>query len=201
MISEVNELVNVGILGEMDCGKTSIFILFVKSLEARGDRILTGQRGGDERELTLTVDFIRFTYQGFTHTLYGTGGHRVAITDYYRLFVLRNADKFLCMIDLSIPLEQQLEFFRTIGTIPTRSVVLSFNKYDLVDSKLVDIEKEYIQPTVEFFESDLKRMIQKKFITVALEKQGFADYNTNSVDAILNLCEWSTDKPFDVWTS
>lgn len=191
---------HIGILGQADCGKTSTFILFIKALEALGDRVLTGQRGGEERELTLTVDFIRFTYQGFTHTLYGTGGHRTAVTDYYRVFVLRNADRFLCMIDATEPLEEQLEFFKTIGEIPAKSVVLTFNKFDLLDS--VDVEKEYIQPTVNWFEKHLKKTVQNKFVTVALEKKGFADYQQNAVDSILELCEWSSqEKAFDVWTS
>ncbi|MHA2232784.1 MAG: GTPase domain-containing protein [Candidatus Hodarchaeales archaeon] len=192
-------MVHIGILGQADCGKTSTFILFIKSLEARGDRVLTGQRGGEERELTITVDFIRFTYQGFTHTLYGTGGHRAAITDYYRVFVLRNADRFLCMIDLTEPLDEQLEFFERLGDIPAKSIVVTFNKFDLVDS--VDVEKDFIEPTVNWFEKRLKRTVQKKFITVALEKKGFAGYQQNAVDAILDLCEWAPEKAFDVWTS
>ncbi len=192
-------MVHIGILGQADCGKTSTFIQFIKALESSGDRVLTGQRGGAERELTITVDFIRFTYRGFTHTLYGTGGHRAAVTDYYRVFVLRNADRFLCMIDLTEPLEEQLQFFESIGDIPASSVVVTFNKFDLVDS--LDIEADFVEPTVNWFEKRLKRTIQKKLVTVAVDTKGFAEYQQNCTNAILELCEWSQEKAFDVWTS
>jgi signal recognition particle receptor subunit beta len=122
-------MVNVGILGSQDVGKTSTFLLFMKKVEESGDRILHGVPGGQERDKTLTVDFIRFTWKGFVHVLYGTGGHRLPSVDYYRLWVIRNADRFLCMADLAAPLEPQLEFYRSFE-IPARNVVLSLNKYD-----------------------------------------------------------------------
>jgi hypothetical protein len=116
-------MVNIGILGTQDCGKTSVFVYFMNHLTNNGEKIISGAPGGPEKYATETVDLIRFTAKGFIHVLYGTGGHKRPITDYYRTFVLRNADKFLCMFDLSIPLDKQFEFYNDIEDIyPTVAI-------------------------------------------------------------------------------
>ena len=62
-------VVNIGILGFENCGKTSLFLQFIKEVEDSGSRVFDGARGGDERYRTVSVDFIRFSWKGFTHTL------------------------------------------------------------------------------------------------------------------------------------
>ncbi|MFW9995933.1 MAG: GTP-binding protein [Candidatus Odinarchaeota archaeon] len=190
-------MVNIGILGDINCGKTAAFILFMKYLEDSGHRVLHGVPGGAERDRTETVDFIRFTYRGFVHVIYGTGGHKKRITDYYRKYVLRNADRFLCIVDLSEPLESQLEFFDQLA-IPSRSVAICFNKYDLAAEKFETYRKE----TVQFFTSKLKKMVKEPvYPTVAIEKdEEFQTYNQNCLNAILTLCGFEeTRDAFEIW--
>jgi hypothetical protein len=115
-------VVSIGILGGMDCGKTSVFVRFMNSLAESGkEKIIAGSPGGPEMYTTQTVDFIRFTHKGFIHVLYGTGGHTTPITDYYRVYVLRNANRFLAMFDLAIDLEPQLSFYNNLD-IPTNQI-------------------------------------------------------------------------------
>lgn len=58
-------MVNIGILGAQDCGKTTVFSYFMDHLTLTGERVLTGAPGGPEKYATETVDFIRFTTKGF----------------------------------------------------------------------------------------------------------------------------------------
>ncbi|MFX0015695.1 MAG: GTPase domain-containing protein [Promethearchaeota archaeon] len=190
-------MVNIGILGTMNCGKTSVFVSFMNSLASSDEKIIAGAPGGPEMYTTQTVDFIRFTSKGFIHVLYGTGGHQTPITDYYRVYVLRNANRFLCMFDLSEPLQSQLEFYRTFE-IPTKAVVIYLNKYDLAAKNL----KEYEEEVKSFFIDEQRKLIKAIFPTVALRSTGeeFKEYQENCLNGILSLCDFDRDaSAFDVW--
>ncbi len=190
-------MVNVGILGTMNCGKTSVFVYFMNTLASSDEKILAGAPGGPEMYTTQTVDFIRFTSRGFIHVLYGTGGHQTPITDYYRVYVLRNANRFLCMFDLSEDLQEQLDFYKEFD-IPTTSVVVYLNKYDLAAENL----KEYQEKVSSFFINEQKKLVKDIFPTVALRTadKEFDEYKQNCLNGILSLCEFDRDaSAFDVW--
>ncbi|MFX1284248.1 MAG: GTPase domain-containing protein [Promethearchaeota archaeon] len=190
-------LVNIGILGTMNCGKTSVFVSFMNSLASSDEKIIAGAPGGPEMYTTQTVDFIRFTSKGFIHVLYGTGGHQTPITDYYRVYVLRNANRFLCMFDLSEDLEEQFEFYRGFD-IPTKSIVVYLNKYDLAPENL----KNYQEKVSSFFINEKKKLIKDIFPTVALRTadEEHEEYKQNCLKGILSLCDFDRDaSAFDVW--
>ena len=190
-------MVNVGILGTMDCGKTSVFVSFMNSLAASDEKILAGAPGGPEMYTTQTVDFIRFTSKGFIHVLYGTGGHQTPITDYYRVYVLRNANRFLCMFDLSGDLQEQLKFYNEFE-IPTRQVVIYLNKYDLAPENF----KNYQEKVSSYFIDEKKKLVKGIFPTVELKGAGeeYEEYQQNCLNGILSLCEFDRDaSAFDVW--
>lgn len=190
-------MVNIGILGTMNCGKTSVFVSFMNSLASSDEKIIAGAPGGPEMYTTQTVDFIRFTSKGFIHVLYGTGGHQTPITDYYRVYVLRNANRFLCMFDLSEDLHEQLDFYRQFE-IPTKAIVVYLNKYDLASENL----KNYQEKVSSFFIDEQKKLIKDIFPTVALRTAGddYAVYQQNCLKGILSLCDFDRDaSAFDVW--
>ena len=190
-------MVNVGILGDMDCGKTSVFVRFMNSLAATNEKIIAGSPGGPEMYTTQTVDFIRFTHRGFIHVLYGTGGHTTPITDYYRVYVLRNANRFLCMFDLSTGLEKQLDFYKNLE-IPTKQVTIFLNKYDLAKENYT----EYKDSVEDFFINEQKKLIKEILPTVAIkvEDNQFKTETQNCLKGILDLCEFDKDaSAFDVW--
>ncbi len=190
-------MVNVGILGDMDCGKTSVFVRFMNSLAESNEKILTGAPGGPEMYTTQTVDFIRFTHKGFIHVLYGTGGHTTPITDYYRVYVLRNANRFLCMFDLSVNLEQQLAFYENLD-IPTKQLTVYLNKYDLAS----DNYSAYKEQIEDFFINQKKKLIKEILPTVAAKVEGdkYKKETKNCIKGILDLCEFDRDSSaFNVW--
>ena len=190
-------MVNVGILGDMDCGKTSVFVRFMNSLANSNEKILTGAPGGPEMYTTQTVDFIRFTHKGFIHVLYGTGGHTTPITDYYRVYVLRNANRFLCMFDLSVDLEQQLSFYENLD-IPTKQLSIYLNKFDLA----ADNFSEYKEQIEDFFIIQKKKLIKEILPTVAVkvEENEYKIETKNCIKGILDLCEFDKDaSAFNVW--
>ena len=191
-------MVNIGILGSQDCGKTSVFAYFMNHLtEDENETIISGAPGGPEKYATETVDFIRFTSKGFIHVLYGTGGHNRPITDYYRLFVTRNADRFLCMFDLSVSIDDQLKFYDTLE-IPQKSVLILLNKYDLAKDNY-DAYKDQIET---YFIDKNKKLIKALYPTVAIDYNDtdeYNEYNRNCIKAILDLCEFDVSSAFDVW--
>jgi hypothetical protein len=181
----------------MDCGKTSVFVSFMNSLASSDEKILAGAPGGPEMYTTQTVDFIRFTSKGFIHVLYGTGGHQTPITDYYRVYVLRNANRFLCMFDLSVDLQEQLKFYNDFE-IPTRQVIVYLNKYDLAPENF----KNYQEKVSSYFIDEKKKLVKDIFPTVALKGAGeeYKEYQQNCLNGILSLCEFDRDaSAFDVW--
>jgi len=158
----VVNMVNIGILGYASVGKTSLFNLFRKIFEERGGNILGGQLGGAKKGNT----------------------HRHRITDYYRSFVIRNSDVFICMFDLSIDLEPQLTFYEQFE-LPVRSIVLVFNKFDLAEEPIVE---HFIDQTEDFFVNKKKKLIFNRYITCAIPKSQYALYNENAVNSVLILC-------------
>jgi len=184
-------MVTIGLIGTQDCGKTSLYLLFEKFGEKFGCKFVGWKYTDSKKEfipnkssVTVTLDFLRFSWKGNIHTLYGTGGHLNRITDYYRLFVLRNAERFLCMIDLSEGVESQLDFFKAIH-IPSETIVLAFNKYDIGGDNL----KTFDEVITRYFNELQQKTIQNKFTTVSIEKNGFETYNENAIRAVLSLCD------------
>ena len=182
----------------MNCGKTSVFVRFMNSLVESGkEKIIAGAPGGPEMYTTQTVDFIRFTHKGFIHVLYGTGGHTTPITDYYRVYVLRNANRFLAMIDLSIDLESQLAFYDRIE-IPSTQISILLNKFDLASHNF-DLYKEQVE---SFFINEKRKLIKEILPTVAIkvDDNQYKTETNNCLHGILNLCEFDKDaSSFDVW--
>jgi hypothetical protein len=169
----------------------------MNSLAESNEKILTGAPGGPEMYTTQTVDFIRFTHKGFIHVLYGTGGHTTPITDYYRVYVLRNANRFLCMFDLSIDLDQQLTFYENLD-IPTKQLTIYLNKFDLA----ADNFSEYKEQIEDFFINQKKKLIKEILPTVAVkvEENEYKIETKNCIKGILDLCEFDKDaSAFNVW--
>jgi hypothetical protein len=169
----------------------------MNAIAATDEKIIAGAPGGPEMYTTQTVDFIRFTSKGFIHVLYGTGGHQTPITDYYRLYVLRNANRFLAMFDLSVDIDEQLAFYRTFE-IPTRQVIIYLNKYDLAE----DHYEEYKEKVNSFFIDERKKLVKNIYPTVAIktEDKKYDQYQKNCLKGILDLCEFDADSSaFDVW--
>jgi len=62
---------------------------------------------------------------------------------------------------------------------------LVFNKVDLADTQRVT---QFVEKTVEFFINKKKKLIREQFITCAITKNQYAQYNENAVNSVLVLC-------------
>jgi small GTP-binding protein len=190
------EFMNIGILGSQDSGKTSVFVLFLSYVRSTGNRIIQGNPGGVEIDKTMALDFVRFTYKGMYHTLYGTGGHKLHITEYYRKYVLRTAQKFLIVIDMSIPIPPQLKFLDDLMSFNNVEVSIVLNKMDLPNSKAYYSENKNM---VEKHFIDQKAKIKSIMDSVAIQKPKYVQENKNAVKSILNLIDFTDEDPFSNW--
>jgi len=190
------EDMNIGILGVQDSGKTSVFVLFLSYIRSTGNRIIQGNPGGVEIDKTVTLDFVRFTYKGLYHTLYGTGGHKTHITEYYRKYVLRTAQKFLVVIDMSIPIMPQFVFLNELIDFNNVEVCIVLNKMDLPNSKVNYSENKNL---VEKYFIDKKAKIKSIMDSVAIQKPKYVQENKNAVKSILNLIDYTDEDPFSNW--
>lgn len=192
-------MVNIGILGAKDCGKTATFIFFLDFIYQTGNRIVQGNPGGVQKTRTTTVDFIRFSWKSQIHALYGSGGHKDRITEYYRKYVLRATDKYLCMFDLSLPLDDQFEFYKTLFPLETDATVVTYNKYDTPEGKM---RLDKYRGEVTRFLADFKVPVKESFVTVAVrtaDEAKYREYNQNCVKAILFIVENKKTDPFKIW--
>ncbi len=195
-------MTSIGLLGSIDAGKTATFQLFMDYVKKTGHKIIEGNPGGflgamdAKKTTTLTVDFIRFTWKGQLHTLYGTGGHKKQITEYYRKYVLTTAEQFLIIIDLGEPLKGQFDFIEELMPLSTPSVVVNFNKWDIPKAK--ENFSNYEPMVKEFLEQHSLR-IQEQFLTVALRKKPYQVENENCIRSILRMCEPREEDPFKIW--
>jgi len=189
-------LTSIGLLGTIDAGKTATFVLFMDYVKKTGHKIIQGNPGGIAQNMTLTVDFIRFTWKGQMHTLYGTGGHKKQITEYYRKYVLNTAEQFLVIIDLGEPLKAQLDFFEQLMPLSTQAVTVNYNKWDLPRAK--ENFGNY-EPMVNEFLQQHSLRIAEQFLTVAVRKKPYQVENENCVRSILRMCEPRAEDPFKIW--
>lgn len=187
---------NIGILGNQDSGKTSVFVMFLNYVRSTGNRVVQGNPGGVDIDKTVTLDFIRFTYKGMYHTLYGTGGHKTHITEYYRKYVLRTAQKFLIIIDMSIQIQPQIKFLEELMKYSGVEIAIVLNKMDLPNSK---VNYEQNKKLVEKFFTEKKANIISILDGVAVAKPKYVTENKNTVKSILNLIDMTDDDPFRIW--
>ena len=93
-------------------------------------------------------------------------------------------------MDLSADLEGQLLFFN-IANIPTKNVVIIFNKFDLSPENF----EPYKEKTIDFFKNDIGVMVPESYKTIGIpiEDENFHEYNQNCFNAVISLC--AQDKP------
>lgn len=207
-------MVNIGLLGDISVGKTSILRLFVRYLN-RGD--IENVEGGlkasvvktdfsgeatvprgnkadtlDEKE-TKTIHPNRVVFRedasGKAHTIFAPGGDRSrAVVKMGIITISRIATQIIAVFSLDRDLDRQFEFFNDVRFFPEK-IFVCINKIDLLKG---DKEKEIEKLTkkVSDFFTKRKITVQDIFVTCGETVDNFDEvekYNNRVAEMILRI--------------
>ncbi len=207
-------MVNIGLLGDISAGKTSILRLFVRYLKV-GDieKVKGGQKltivktdfsgeatvpgGAKEDRLnqkeTKTIHPNRVVFRedksGRAHTIFAPGGD--ASRSVIRMGIItisRIATQIIAVFSCDRSIEKQFKFFRDVRFFPD-NIFVCINKIDLIEE---DAEKKVEAAKAEIIDFFKQRKISVKdfFITCAETVPGFEDvqtYNDRTAEMILEI--------------
>jgi len=206
-------LVNIGLLGDVSVGKTSILRLFVRYLNkgeiehVKGGKKATvvktdfsGEatvpRGDkedtlDEKE-TKTIHPNRVVFReddtGRAHTIFAPGGDRQrAVVKMGIITISRIATQIIAVFSMDRELERQFEFFNDVRFFPDK-IYCTLNKIDLLEGDAAQKEKqiEKIKDDITNFFKDRKITVKDFFITCGETIEGFEDISTYN-DAVAEM--------------
>jgi hypothetical protein len=207
-------MVNIGLLGDVSVGKTSILRLFVRYLK-KGDieKVEGGVKcsvvkadfsgeatvpGGEKEDAlnekeTKTIHPNRIVFRedasNRAHTIFAPGGDRArAVVKMGIITISRIATQIVAVFSLDRDLDPQFEFFNDVRFFPDK-IYVCINKVDLIEGdrdKKIDEMKGKIQ---EFF--DVRKIaINEFFITCGETVENFADveeFNNKVAEMILEI--------------
>ncbi len=207
-------MVNIGLLGDISAGKTSILRLFVRYLKV-GD---IEQVKGGEKCVTIKVDFsgeatvpggdkedrlnqketktihpnrvvFREVKSGRAHTIFAPGGDRArSVIRMGIITISRIATQIVAVFSCDRPLKTQFEFFRDVRFFPD-NISVCINKVDLLKGDLKD-EIEKLEAEIKDFFKQRKITIVETFVTCAEKMEGFEDvqiYNDRVAEMLLKI--------------
>ncbi|TFF95428.1 MAG: hypothetical protein EU544_02815 [Promethearchaeota archaeon] len=207
-------MVNVGLLGDISTGKTSILRLFVKYInqgniekveggmkcavvktDFSGEATVPGGKKEDtlnEKE-TKTIHPNRVVFReaesGKNHTIFAPGGDAErAVVKMGIITISRIATQIIAVFSLDRDLERQFSFFNDIRFFP-ENIYVCVNKVDLVEGDIEEKLEEVKEEITDFF-TKKKRKINGIFITCAENIEGFEEvetYNNHVAEMILNI--------------
>ena len=207
-------MVNIGLLGDVSVGKTSILRLFVRYLK-KGDieKVEGGTKcsvvkadfsgeatvpGGekedalDEKE-TKTIHPNRIVFRedatNKAHTIFAPGGDRArAVVKMGIITISRIATQIIAVFSLDRDLKPQFEFFNDVRFFPDK-IYVCVNKIDLVEGDKEKILEDVKAQINDFFEAR-KIAINEIYITCGETIEGFEGvetYNNQVAEMILEI--------------
>ena len=200
-------MTNLGLLGAVSVGKTTLLRLFVKYLKLNkieeieggkacrviktdfsGEAVLDPETGIKETK-TIHPNRVVFreTEKNRNHTLFAPGGDRGrAVVRMGVITISRIAKQIIAIFDASRSLKDQFVFFQDVRFFP-KEIFICFNKVDLIEEGERDKKIEELKESVtEFFEKR-KIKIAEFHITVAETVEGLEGYNDAAAQMILNI--------------
>ncbi|TFF88411.1 MAG: hypothetical protein EU550_01340 [Promethearchaeota archaeon] len=209
-------MVNVGLLGDVSVGKTSILRLFVRYLNKGDIENVTGgkkctvvktdfsgeatlPKGGDHKDdlnkkETKTIHPNRLVFREDdtkkNHTIFAPGGDRKrAVVKMGIITISRIATQIIAVFSCDRDLKTQFEFFNDVRFFPDK-IYVAINKVDLIegdkDSQLEEMKKKI----TSFFE---KRKIEITDFFVTCGESNIEDfdeleeYNNHVAEMILKI--------------
>ena len=208
-------MVNIGLLGDISVGKTSILRLFVRYLnKGEIEKVKGGKKctvvktdfsgeatvpGGkkedtlDEKE-TKTIHPNRVVFReddsNKAHTIFAPGGDaRRAVVKMGIITISRIATQIIAVFSMDRKLTPQLQFFNNVRFFP-RKIYACINKIDLLEGNNAQKEKKIADIKKKITDSFQKRNIDidEIFITCGETIQGFSDNNDAVAQMILKIC-------------
>jgi len=207
-------MVNIGLLGDVSVGKTSILRLFVRYLK-KGDieKVKGGIKcsvvkadfsgeatvpGGDKEDAldekeTKTIHPNRIVFRedstNKAHTIFAPGGDRArAVVKMGIITISRIATQIIAVFSLDRDLKPQFEFFNDVRFFPDK-IYVCINKIDLVEGNK-EKKLEDVKAKITDFFSKRKIAINEVFITCGETVEGFEDvetYNDRVAEMILEI--------------
>lgn len=207
-------MVNIGLLGDISVGKTSILRLFVKYLnkgeienieggmkctvvktDFSGEATVPGGEKEDKlnQKETKTIHPNRIVFREDTsnkaHTIFAPGGDRArSVIRMGIITISRIATQIIAVFSCDRDLETQFEFFNDVRFFPDK-IYVCINKVDLIEK---DPEKKVqeIKAEIEKFFKQRKIAVKEFFIVCAESVEGFKDvksYNDHTAEMILKI--------------
>ena len=200
-------MTNIGLLGAVSVGKTTILRLFVKYLKTNkiqevkggiecsvtktdfsGEAVLDPETGVKE---TKTIHPNRVVFKEIeskkNHTLFAPGGDRGrAVVRMGVITISRIAKQIIAVFACDRDVKEQFQFFRDVRFFP-KQIYVCFNKYDLLpENKRDKVIEEMKSEIVEFF-AKRKITIQEFHISCAENIEGMEKYNDAAAEMILKI--------------
>jgi len=207
-------MVNIGLLGDVSVGKTSLLRLFVRYLK-KGDieKVKGGVKcsivkadfsgeatvpGGEKEDIlnekeTKTIHPNRIVFRedssNKAHTIFAPGGDRArAVVKMGIITISRIATQIVAVFSCDRDLDRQFEFFNDVRFFPDK-IYVCINKVDLIEGNTEKKIEETKKQITEFFEAR-KVAINEIFMTCGETIEGFADikkFNNRVAEMILEI--------------
>jgi len=209
-------MVNIGLLGDVSVGKTSILRMFVKYLnKGQIENVEGGKKctvvktdfsgeatlpGGDkenklnEKE-TKTIHPNRVVFReddtNKAHTIFAPGGDTGrAVVKMGVITISRIATEIIAVFALDRDIEKQFNFFNDVRFFPD-NIHVAINKLDLLKDDPNRSEKlEELKDEIREFFGKRKINVKEFFITCAEQIEGFEDaqtYNDHVAEMMLKI--------------
>ena len=208
-------MVNIGILGSVSAGKTTLLRLFVKMCNNKdkikelggacsllktdfsGESTLIQDQAIENKE-TKTIHPNRVYFKedntGTNHTLFAPGGDKErAVVRMGIITISRIAKQIVTIFSLDRSLKEQFAFFDQIRHFP-REIYVCFNKFDLVTENQDDSKYlKQLEDSVTKYFNKRKIKIKGIFFTCAEAKdEEFTHLNDNASQMILQIVKSNT---------
>jgi len=207
-------MVNIGLLGDISVGKTSLLRLFVRYLK-KGDieKVKGGKKcsvvkadfsgeatvpGGDKEDAlnekeTKTIHPNRIVFReddsNKAHTIFAPGGDRKrAVVKMGIITISRIATQIVAIFSCDRDLDSQFEFFNDVRFFPDK-IFVCINKVDLIEGDREKNLEEMKKKITDFF-SKRKIEIVDFYITCGETIEGFEDiemYNNRVAEMLLEI--------------
>ena len=207
-------MVNIGLLGDISVGKTSILRLFVRYLNKGEIENVKGGvscsviktdfsgeatvPGGDKEDRlnqkeTKTIHPNRVVFredkEGRAHTIFAPGGDRKrAVVKMGIITISRIATQIIAVFSLDRDLDRQFEFFNDVRFFPDK-ISVCINKVDLLEGDRNE-KLDEIKGKIDKFFNQRKIAINGYFITCGETVEDFEDikeFNNNVAEMILKI--------------